>query len=229
MLLLLAAWDASIGVQPAHAQQTELKTEFISQQTPSWCWAAAAGMALKFLKFADINPVRNYQCGVVAAAFPNCDDDCTRCDTSLGTMTGFVEVLNRYRALALHGKPVGLQRAFDPNYVAYPTYLHVRSSLNMSYPVIGGISADRKPLDPAEPQHAVLITGYDDDYQASGEAWVVLRDPYPYASGKNPWLNSGYPYRQDTGRAIVPWRVLRDRMNLSSAVFLERQTADARG
>ena len=223
-LLLLAAWHASNGVQPAHAQQAELKTEFISQQTPSWCWAATAGMALKFLKFADINPVRNYQCGVVAAAFPDCDDDCTRCDTSLGTMTGFVWVLNRCRALALRGKPVGLQRDFSPNCVAYPTYLHVRRSLNMSYPVIGGISADRKPLSPAEPQHAVLITGYDDDYQASGEAWVVLRDPYPYAAGKSPWPNSGYPYRQDTGRAMVPWRVLRDRINLSSAVFLESQT-----
>lgn len=229
LFLLLAAWDASSGVHPAYAQQTELKTEFISQQTPSWCWAATAGMALEFLKFPDINPVRNYQCGVVAAAFPDCDDDCTRCDTTLDTMMSFVGVLKRYRALALHGKPVGLQRAFSPNYVAYPTYAHVRRSLNLSYPVIAGISADQRPLNPAEPQHAVLITGYDDDYQASGEPWVVVRDPYPYAAGDNPWVSAGYPYRQNSGRAMVPWRVLRDQLNLTSAVFLERLTADGGG
>jgi hypothetical protein len=36
--------------------------------------AASASMALELLDFPDINPGKNYQCGVVAATFPRCDD-----------------------------------------------------------------------------------------------------------------------------------------------------------
>jgi len=52
-----------------------------------------------------------------------------------------------------------------------------------------------------------------------------VRDPYPYAEGENIWINAGYPYTAKTGRALVPWPVLRDRMNLTSAIFLEKMTA----
>ena len=221
-LLLLAAVCASSGVQPAHARRTELRTELITQQTPSWCWAASASMALELLRFPDINEASNYQCGVVAAAFPSCGDDCTRCDMTLPTMVSLIEVLNRYREHASPQRLSGLQASFSPNYLPNPDFKSVRQSLDASFPVLGGISPDETPTDPAASEHAVLLTGYDEDYLGTGEPWIVVRDPYPYAAGENPWINAGYPFWRASGRALVPWRALRQRMNLTSAVFLAK-------
>lgn len=224
-LLLLAAVCASSGVQPAHARRMELRTELVSQETPSWCWAASASMALKLLDFPDINEARNYQCGVVAAAFPRCGDDCTKCDRTIPTMESFVPILNRYRDLASPGKREGLQASFSPNYTSNPTFRGVKRSLDRSFPVLAGISPDGAPRNPAASEHAILLTGYDDDYLGTGQTWFIIRDPYPYAEGENPWMNAGYAYASGSGTALVPWRVLRNRMNLTSAVFLTRMTA----
>lgn len=182
-------------------------------------------MALAYLKFRDINPVKNYQCGVVAAAFPDCDDDCTQCDVPLDAMGNFVGLLQRYRRLAAARLPAGLKASFAPNYQSYPAWGRIKQSLNLSYPVIAGISPTARPNDPSLSQHAVLITGYDDNYRGTGEKWVVVRDPYPYERDENPYLGAGYSYHKASGKAVLPWRVLRDRLNLSSAVFLEKRSA----
>jgi hypothetical protein len=224
-LLLLAAACAASGALPAYGQRTELKTDLIVQQTPSWCWAAAASMALNMLGFPDINPAKNYQCGVVAAAFPNCDDDCTKCETTLDNMAKFVGVLDRYRDLAQRGHPTALQAAFKPNFTLYPSFVRIKRSLDHSYPVIAGVSFDGAPADPAVPEHALLITGYEENYLGTGEVWMIVRDPFPYEAGADPYSMFGYPYRRSTGKATVPWRTLRDRMNLTSAVFLEKLSA----
>jgi Papain-like cysteine protease AvrRpt2 len=225
-LLLLAAASASLlTANPAHAQRTELKVPVITQQTPVWCWAATASMALRLLGFPDINPSRNYQCGVVAAAFPDCDDDCTKCVTTLGSMTMLVGILDRYRDLSLALGHASATERIKPNYVAYPGWIRIKHSIDLSYPVIAGISPDGKPDDPADSQHTVLITGYDDNYRGTGEAWVILKDPYPYDRGGDPYASAGYSYDARSGKAQLPWRVLRDRMNLTSAVFLETPSA----
>ena len=216
-----AAW---LAATPAHAQRTELKMPVITQQTPVWCWAATASMALKLLGFPDINPAKNYQCGVVAAAFPRCDDDCTQCITSLRSVANLVGVLNRYSDLSL-GSGKGVPDLFSPNYVAHPGWDHIKHSVDLSYPVIAGISPDSKPDDPGATQHTVLITGYDDNYRGTGQRWVIVRDPYPYAQGRSPYRSAGYRYDAASGKAELPWRVLRDRLNLTSAVFLEGRSA----
>jgi hypothetical protein len=197
----------------------------ITQQTPVWCWAATASMALQELGFPDLNPAKNYQCGVVAVAFEGCEDDCTKCVESLGSLAMLVGVLDRYRNLSAQQGNVTPDERFSPNYADYPDWIRVRHSLRLSYPVIAGISPDGKPADPDEPEHTVLITGYDDNYRGSGEKWVIVRDPYPYEPGASPYASAGYVYDAATGKAKLPWRVLRDRLNFTSAVFLERQTA----
>lgn len=181
-------------------------------------------MALKLLGFPDINPAKNYQCGVVAAAFPRCDDDCTKCVTSLGSVANLVGILNRYSDLtASSGDRV--PDLFQPHYVAYPGWDVVKQSLDLSYPVIAGISPDAKPKDPGATQHTILITGYDDNYRGTGERWVIVRDPYPYGRGQSPYASAGYRYDSASGKAQLPWRALRDRLNLTSAVFLEGRSA----
>ena len=177
-------------------------------------------MALELLGFPDINPGKNYQCGVVAATFPRCDDDCSKCDTTIPTMRSLIVVLNRYRDVA-YADASAAKPSFKPNYVAYPSLASIRRSLDRRVPVLGGVSPDWPPDSPEAAEHAILITGYDDDYMATGEPWVIVRDPYPYAPGENPWANAGYPYSGRTGTAVVPWSALRHRMNLTSAVFLE--------
>jgi hypothetical protein len=223
-LLILAA-SASLVTQPVRAARTELTMPVETQQTPVWCWAATASMALQLLGFPDLNPGRNYQCGVVAAAFPDCDDDCTKCVTTIDAMTNMVGVLDRYRDLSIQRSSRPFFEAFNPNYVPYPHWARIKHSLDLSYPVIAGISPDGKPSNPARSEHAVLITGYDDNYRGSGEQWVIVKDPYPYASGASPYSNAGYPYQPASGTAQLPWRILRDRMNLTSAVFLEKLSA----
>jgi hypothetical protein len=212
------------SADPAQARHHELKVGFIAQQSPVWCWAASASMALKYLGFPDINEVKNYQCGVVAAAFPDCEDDCTQCDVALDRMPSFVTLLDRYRDRT-SGGPIGVRARFSPNYVAYPDFDQIKRSIDLSYPVIGGISLGEKPADPALSQHAVLITGYDDNHLGSGEPWVTILDPYPYSRGESPWASAGYRVSRSARTLTVPWRFVRDRMNLTSAVFLEKQTA----
>ena len=221
--MLLAAASADIILSPAHAERKELRAHAITQQTPVWCWAATSSMALELLGFRNINPAKNYQCGVVAAAFPDCDDDCTKCVTSLDSMDRIVEIIERYRDLSLGQKSPEGRQILKPRYVPHPAWAWIERSIDRSYPVIAGISPDGKPNDAAHAQHAVLITGYDDDYRGTGEAWVSLRDPYPYAHGKSPYTMAGYSYEPATRKARLPWRVLRDRLNLTSAVFLERE------
>lgn len=222
--LLLAAASASLSAYPAQAERTELKMQVVTQQTPVWCWAATASMALRQLGFADINPGKNYQCGVVAAAFPDCDDDCTKCVTSLGSMRKFVGLLDRYRDLSSMSRARS-GKLFSPNYVAHPRWLRIKHSLRLSFPVIAGISPDGEPADPGKSQHTVLITGYDDNYRGTGEQWVIIRDPYPYDGSENPYAEAGYGFDATTGKAKLPWRVLRDHLNLTSAVFLEERSA----
>ena len=223
-LLLLAAASANFLISPAHAERKELKVPAITQQTPVWCWAATSSMALELLGFRNINPAKNYQCGVVAAAFPDCDDDCTKCVTSLGSMDRLVDVIERYRDLSLwHSR--ASWRILRPRYVPYPALASIERSINRHYPVIVGVSPDGKPDDPAQAEHTVLITGYDDNYRGTGEAWVTLRDPYPYSAGQSPYTRAGYSYAPATRKARLPWRVLRDRLNLTSAVFLQRESA----
>ena len=224
-LLLLAAVSASFISWPANARGKELKTHPITQQTPVWCWAATSSMALELLGFRNINPAKNYQCGVVAAAFPDCDDDCTKCVTSLGSMDRLVDVIQRYKELSLEGGSRKQPKALNPKYVSYPAWRSIERSIDSSYPVIAGISPDGEPDDAAQAEHAVLITGYDNDYRGTGEAWVTLRDPYPYARGDNPYTSAGYSYDAATRKARLPWRALRDRLNLTSAVFLKSEIA----
>jgi hypothetical protein len=220
-VLALVAAGAATGAAPATGHSRELNVGLVKQETPSWCWAASASMALKFLGFPDINEVKNYQCGVVAATFPECEDDCSRCNVALDQMPSFVELLRRYRDRASLEHPNRLQASLRPNYVAYPEFARIKRSINRSYPVIGGISLGQGPADPALAQHAILITGYDDDHRGTGEPWVVVMDPYPYERGESPWANAGFRARKSSGRLVVPWRFIRERMNLTSAVFLE--------
>ena len=222
---LTALASACLFVQPAQAQRTELKMPLVTQQTPVWCWAATASMALNLLGYPDINPAHNYQCGVVAAAFPDCADDCTKCVTRLGPIANLVGVLDRYKALAVKQQNGPAGASISPDYVAYPQWDRITRSLKLSYPVIGGISPDGAPDNAADSEHTVLITGFDDNFHGTGEKWVVLRDPYPYAAGKSPYAAAGYSYDVATGTAQLPWRVLLHRMNLTSAIFLEKRSA----
>src|SRR3954470_24325853 len=114
--LLLAAVSTCFLSHPARAERAEIKAPLVTQQTPVWCWAATASMALEMLGFPDIDPSNNYQCGVVVAAFPGCADGCAQCVTRPGPLSDLVGVLDRYKALAdkTDWQSDGL---FSPNYV----------------------------------------------------------------------------------------------------------------
>jgi len=201
-----------------------MKASLVTQQTPVWCWAATASMALEMLGFPDIDPSKNYQCGVVVAAFPGCEADCTECVTRLGPLSELVGVLDRYKSLA-DKTDWQSDVMFRPNYAAHPRWDRIKQSLDLSYPVIAGISPDRAPEFPGRAQHVILITGYDDNHLGTGEDWVTVKDPYPYAPGKSPYVSAGYRFRSASGQAQLPWRILQEKLNLSSAVFLEEQSA----
>ena len=99
------------------------------------------------------------------------------------------------------------------------------AGVDVSYPVIAGISPNEKPDDAARAEHTVLITGYNNKYRGTGEIWVTLRDPYPYGNVQSPYAKAGYSYDAATRRARLPWRVLRDRLEGASTVFAYTATS----
>ena len=70
----------------------------------------------------------------------------------------------------------------------------------------------------------MLITGCDENHAGTGQDWVVVRDPYPYERGHSPYAEAGYRFDAASGTVLLPWRALRERLNRTSVVFLEKRS-----
>jgi hypothetical protein len=207
---------------PAAAERVELAVPVVRQQTNVWCWAATATMALQLHGYPNVNPAGNYQCGIVAVAFPECDADCHACIRPIGPLPNMVWAIERYQAYVARTLDFSLPHV-RPRYDDSPTFEKIRQSLRQDMPVIAGISPTRVPNNPSETEHAVLISGVDDAWRTpSGERVrvVIVNDPFVYGPGQNPYERVGGWVDPYSGKAVVEWNTFRNRLNFSSAVFL---------
>jgi hypothetical protein len=62
---------ALLGAPPAAADE-QLPISPVFQQNPVWCWAAVGEMALRYLGYPSINPVGDYQFGIVGPLGGSC-------------------------------------------------------------------------------------------------------------------------------------------------------------
>jgi hypothetical protein len=216
-----AAIAALLGATPAFSAKVELPVPVSYQQTQVWCWAATASMALQFYGYPNVNPAGNYQCGIVGVALPECTADCRQCIRPIGPLPNMVTVIRRYQAYVRQNYGSRFP-ALQPRYQAYPTFEQLKAAVNATAPVIVGISPSGPPANPAFTQHAVLVTGYDEFVNASGQRVrvVILNDPLIYPPGQNPHVLAGGVVSQQSGKVMILWEHLRDRLNLTSAVFL---------
>ena len=178
----------SAGTEIAQSQNP-LVIAPIQQQTNEWCWAASAAMVLQYLHMPALNA--DYQCGIVAYAFsqiPACLVNCLNCPVPAGQFDNIARVISQYGAFA---RLFGIQ---SPNvhgrWEDRPlTWAEVTDSIDKDSPIVAGISPNGFSNPLLEPQHAVVIVGYD----SSSGNMIYVNDPWMnyLNSGGDPYLARG--------------------------------------
>jgi hypothetical protein len=166
----------------------------IAQQTEVWCWAATAEMIFRHYGLPNLNPVNNYQCGIVAAYFGgNCAFNCFLCVAPIPGMSELHRVVTQYglvsQSVGVPSPVLGARLLFRSL-----SMLEVKQEIDAGHPVAAGISAGGFPF-PNLSQHVVVIVGYD---AAGSQQSLIVNDPFPYnlpqfvAQGRvNPYFAAG--------------------------------------
>jgi hypothetical protein len=206
---LILALALSIFALPSHAQaqvaapppRVVLPIPPIPQQTTEWCWAASAEMVLEYYRMPALNRT-DYQCGIVAFAFqriPACLANCFNCPIPAGQFDNLAVVMQQYGAFA---RAFGVQAPNVHGSVAnsaLPGPVLI-DSIATGSPVMAGISPNGFTNPQLEPQHAVVIVGYDRTQQT-----IIVNDPWPLYDPAG-LLLAGYnvdPYLQRGARKII--------------------------
>lgn len=185
LLLLPLCWSS-----PASAE-TLLDIYPVHQQTPVWCWAAVGEMIFRYYGVANINPVDNFQCGIIALVHPICSQNCGNCVIpagSLGTMnemlTGYPRFASRISGNSTHVTTSVSRRSLS--------FANLQQEIDQGRPVVAGISPSGY-RHPDVSEHVALIVGYDADN-------IIVNDPFPFSST----AFSGDPYLAAGGNEIAP-------------------------
>lgn len=165
------------------------------QQTTVWCWAAAAEMVLRFYNLPNLNPVGNYQCGIVAAWFVNtpCAFDCSLCVAPIGVMSNEYTLITQYGLLANNfGIP---SRVLSASLTFRPLAAEeIKAEIDARRPIIIGISPGNNFAIPNASAHVAVLIGYDFD---SPTHTVIVNDPFPFSFV--PYLQFPHPYLSNGG------------------------------
>jgi hypothetical protein len=159
-------------------------------------------MILRFYGEPNLNPVGNFQCGVVGGyyyivggpAHP-CVSNCFLCQTGASTIFEVQRIIDGYGRVAnffgVGARVLTSQSRFGPLTIG-----EVASELDGSRPILAGVSFPGQPTLPGISGHAVVISGYD---TTGTIPTVTVRDPYPYESfippNQNPYLVAGGTYQ----------------------------------
>ena len=173
----------------AEAASRRLDIPPVVQQTPVWCWAAAGEMALRHLNVPSINPIGNYQCGIVATLGGNCWNDCRLCITPIGSTNNLSSVLNSYQSIARRNGYQG--RLFETLPNPRMSFRELIYEIDAGRPVLAGISPSGmgKFYPPGMSEHVVVVVGYQNNGPVQQ---VLVNDPMPYGRfGFDPYLHIG--------------------------------------
>jgi len=191
-LSCFAALLAVVSSAPAASQQ-DLWIEPVFQESPVWCWAAVGEMVFRYYDVPNINPVGNFQCGIVALLGPVCNQNCGACQVPAGSIAVMNNMLRRYPAFAerVTGHPTGTIVTRIRNGPLSPRDLI--EALDEGRPIVAGISPSGFGYRGVS-EHVALIVGYDYDYD--DELVLLVNDPFPYdhpmfAALGNPFVQAG--------------------------------------
>lgn len=184
------------GKEIAQASSNPLPIAPLQQQTNEWCWAASASMVLQYLNMPALNA--DYQCGIVAYTFsqiPACLVNCFNCPVAAGQFDNIARVIGQYGAFA---RTIGIR---SPNVHGRwdnraLTWAELTDSIDKGSPILAGISANGFSNPMLEPQHAVVIVGYD---ATSGVDLIYVNDPW-----MNYWNSGGDPYLARGATVVSP-------------------------
>lgn len=197
------------------------------QQTTVWCWAASAEMVFRHYGLPNLNPGGNYQCGLVAAwygsVYPQCLNDCSQCQLSMGPMSNEQRLINEYgsfvRSLGISSPVLTsslIFRALDQAEIA--------ADISRGRPIIVGIAPGGGFALPNASQHVAVIFGYD----FSGPVpYVLVNDPFPFQY--YPFNQNPHPYLQAGGTAIgtgsyaIPYVALVTSLQWANTIYRIRQ------
>ncbi|EHR6473987.1 papain-like cysteine protease family protein [Vibrio parahaemolyticus] len=178
----------------------ELLIQPVRQQTLNWCWAAVSEMVLKYYKYPSLNPMNNYQCGVVAQLSNVCNQNCNFCDTTIGSTENMSNVLKTYQnnvinLVRYNYKEVRELIGFNPIVVNKLSKSAIKGQIDNYQPVVIAISPSGfgKFYPPNVSEHVALIVGYRED--SNKNLWLKINDPAPYDAllpqYLNPYIKAG--------------------------------------
>jgi hypothetical protein len=194
------------------------------QQTTVWCWAAAAEMVLRHHDLPNLNPVGNFQCGIVAAWFsatvPACLSDCGLCVSPIGPMSNLQQLINGYgvfaNAVGVPSRVLTSQlvfRALGPDEAA--------TEIVAGRPFAIGISPGPAFAVPNISEHFAVVIGYD---YRNGAGDLIVNDPFPFHlppfnASQNPYLAAGGSLIQ-SGQYRINGNTLIAAMDWANTIYL---------
>lgn len=178
----------------ANAAITVLPITPIAQQKPDWCWLSSGEMIFRFYGVPS-NYQPSYQCGILLAANIPC------ANYGSGSFNGdangtLANMLAQYPAIMQTrlGIPVRQLRSQIVNGPLTDT--QISYAIDNAQPFIAGVSPSMH-VRMNQPQHAVVVIGYDYGTDAFGQPYenLYVDDPFPYNTAPqwipDPYLNSG--------------------------------------
>ena len=156
----------------------------VYQQTPVWCWLAVGEMVHRYYDIPTLNPVGNYQCGLIATlAGPNtpCWQNCGACIAAAGNYGPVnqvvLDMLRRYPEVVR-----SVNRYNGPSLNAEWRYsalsdVEIKNEIDGGRPVIAGISPSGYPQN-VQSEHVALVIGYE---QTNTGFNLIVNDPFPFS------------------------------------------------
>ena len=105
-----------------------------------WCWAAVSEMVLKHYRFPNLNPVGNYQCGIVGSLSEICSQNCGDCVTAIGSTLRMSDVIARYQYLSDYSVRNHEGHHFYVSTTGRLSPSEIVDQINEDDPVVAGIS-----------------------------------------------------------------------------------------
>ena len=215
------------GLAAAPASAGRLPIAPVIQQTHVWCWVAVGEMIFRHAGVRGVNPVGNYQCGIVgllAAGTPAnaCASQCERCAVPAGSAAAIRDMLEDYprRVAAVTGRPAPRIRAHVVRRALIPG--EVVDEIDRARPIVAGISPAGRPQGGSA--HVALIVGYE-----AGGATLIVNDPYPFPGFQNPYFAAGGAPTDRPGAYRIPYHAFQRGLDWAESftVRIERAPAAA--
>jgi hypothetical protein len=186
----------TFGLQSVQARSESLGISPRLQETPVWCWVTVLQMVFEHYDEPNVNPVGNYQCGIIgvlAGPYDICFRDCSRCIRGARSISEIKWAISAYPTRVKQLFPQAEVKYLDGRTRYSPLSSEtIKEEIDAGRPVITGISFSGSPRISSE--HVALIVGYDED--EDGNLILEVNDPFPYdapALGilENPYVKAG--------------------------------------